>query len=138
VSPLPGRARSRQGRLPDHLRITLEPEGLGFLEERLRGSITYRHYRAPGRRSNWRKQATVGAIAISSRRLVVVTGRQKFIDVPRDHRLWQAVEITADRPERVCFAFDAEAFSAERSGRVEVRLRTKQARQVVQLLGRAV
>ncbi|MER7278746.1 hypothetical protein ABT369_30325 [Dactylosporangium sp. NPDC000244] len=45
-----------------------------------------------------------------------------------------SVEVSADKPDRVCFAYDAGATDPARSGRVEVRLRTAQAARIVQLL----
>lgn len=46
-----------RGGLSDAMRAELEPEGIVHREDGLRGSITYRHYRAPGERSNWSKEA---------------------------------------------------------------------------------
>ena len=109
-------------------------EGPLFLEEGLPGSITYRNYRAPGQRSSLRKDATSGAIAVTPQRLVVWAGRGKNIDIPLDHPLRTAVQVTVDRPDRICFVYDASRFSTERSGTVEVRLRTTQAAQVANLL----
>lgn len=122
------------GRISDDLRAALAAEGPLFMEEELSGSITYRNYRAPSQYSSLRKQATVGAIAVTPQRLVVWTGRDKNIDVPLDHRLRAAINITLDKPDRICFAYDAARFSPDRSGTVEVRLRTAQAPQVADLL----
>lgn len=124
----------RSGRLPDDLRAALAAEGPLVLEEELSGSITYRNYRAPGQYSSLRKQATSGAIAVTPQRLVVWAGRGKNIDVPLDHPLRAAINVTLDKPDRICFAYDAARFSPDRSGTVEVRLRTVQAPQVTDLL----
>ena len=122
------------GRISDDLRAALAAEGPLFMEEELTGSITYRNYRAPGQYSGLRKQATSGAIAVTPQRLVVWAGRGKNIDVPIDHPLRAAINVTLDKPDRICFAYDAGRFSADRSGTVEVRLRTVQAPQVADLL----
>jgi len=45
------------------------------------------------------------------------------------------VEVTAPQPDRVCFAYDAGAVGGPRPGRVEVRLRTPQTAQVLELAG---
>jgi hypothetical protein len=58
---------------------------------------------------------------------VVWTGRSKHIDVPLNHPLRAAIEVSYDPPDRVRFAYDAAAFGPSRSGQVEVRLRTPQA-----------
>ena len=122
------------GRLPDDLRAASTAEGLLFLEEGLSGSITYRNYRAPGQRSSLNKQATTDAIVVTSRRLIGWAAGGKNIDVPLDHSLRAAINITLDRPDRICFAYDAGKFSTERSGTIEVRLRTARAAQVAELL----
>jgi hypothetical protein len=91
------------------------------LDEELPGSITYRNYRAPCQYSGWKKEATSGAIALTSSRLVVWTSRSKHIDVPLDHPLRAAITVSLNRPDRVRFAYDAQAFRPSRSGYVEVR-----------------
>ncbi len=122
------------GRVPDDVRAAATAEGLVFLAEGLPGSITYRDYRAPGQRTSLRKEATTGAILVTSQRLVVWAGRGKNIDVSFDHPLRAAIDVSVDRPDRICFAYDAGTFSAERSGKIEVRLRTAQAPQIAEIL----
>ncbi|WP_018636472.1 hypothetical protein [Parafrankia elaeagni] len=122
------------GQLPAPLRDELEAEKLVLLAEGLPGSITYRHYRAPGQRSNWRKEAVTGAIAVTALRLVVWAGRGKNIDVPLAGPFLAAIEIGLESPNQVRFAYDAGKFSPVRSGAVEVRLRTPRAADVVALL----
>jgi hypothetical protein len=125
---------TKVGQLPDELRASLTAEHVQFLEERLRGSVTRRNYRAPGQYAKWRKDATWGAIAITDRRLVVWAERFKHIDVPHDHPVRAGIKVTADRPDRVSFAYDAGATNTSISGQVEVRLATGQAAHVVDLL----
>ena len=121
------------GRLPDPLRAELANEGFVILEEGLPGSVTYRHLRAPGRRANWRRDAVSGAIAITTRRLVVWTGRVKQIDVPLRHPLRQAIQVSLDKPGQICFVHHAET-NPQVSGQFEVRLRTTQAERIAEFL----
>jgi hypothetical protein len=124
--------------LSDDLHAALVAEGLLMLEERLRGSITYRRYREAGssERIRFQKNAIKGAIGVSSRRLVVWVSGTKHIDVPLTHPLRPAVEVRADGEDRVCFAYTAETFRTDRTGEVEVVLRTPRAARVVELLTR--
>jgi hypothetical protein len=124
------------GRLPAELRAVVAAEETLVLEEGLTGSVTYRHFKAPGQRANWRKEAVSGAIAVTDVRLVVWAGRFKHIDVPHDHPLRAGIEVGADRPDRICFSYDAGAGNPSRSGRVEVKLRTPRAAHAADLLGR--
>jgi hypothetical protein len=122
------------GRLPAELGAALALEELLLLDEGLSGSITFRGYRSSLRRSLWRREPISGSIAVTARRLVVWAGRSKHIDVPLTHPLRAAIAVAVERPGRVCFAYDAAAFDASRSGRVELRLRTAQAARVAELL----
>ena len=125
------------GRLPDDLRASLLAEGIVFLEEGLPGSVTYISYRAPGRHSTWRKVAFTGAVAITGQRFAVFASRGgKPIDVPLADPLRDAVKVSADGPDKVLFSVDPSAFDPQKSGTVEVRLRTERAAEVVGLLNR--
>ena len=121
------------GRLPEHLRVQLLADDVLVLEEGLFGSVTYRNYRAPGRRTTLRKQAVSGAIAMTADRLVVWAGGMKHIDVPRGNALWRATDVQAETPEQVRLAYDAGATNTALSGRVEVRLHTGQAARIAEL-----
>jgi hypothetical protein len=122
------------GKMPDELAAALVADGLLLLEQGLPGSVTYRHYRAPGRYSNFLKQAISGAIGIGTHRLIVWDGRIRQIDVPIDRIVDSGVTIAETRPGQVSFGYDAARFSSQRSGCVEVRLRTAEAARIVAML----
>lgn len=124
------------GRLPEPLRGELIAAGPSILEEGLYGSITYRHYRAPRKRTNWQKVGIAGAIAVTDRRFVVWGNRSKQVDVPLADQHLSRLEIGLDGADRLLVAYAAEDFSDDRSGRVEIRLRTPQATQIAELLER--
>jgi hypothetical protein len=119
------------GRMPEPLRARLTTEGLILLEEGLVGSITWRNYRAPGEYASWRRQAVSGAVGISNQSVVVFAGRAKRIDLPLRHPRRSVLEVTVEAPDRLMFSHDAGAFLADRSGRIEYRLRTKQAARIL-------
>lgn len=121
------------GRLPDALRAELEGEGMLLLREGLPGTTTYRHYRAPGERSNWRREWRTAAIAVSARRLVVWTSNGREIDVPRRGPLPRGLTASYDS-DALHFDYDAGAFRDDRSGLVEVRLRTHESQRVRELI----
>jgi hypothetical protein len=122
-----------RGQLPPQVRSSLEAEGINFLAEDLTGSITYRNYRAPGKRYGVAKQGTAAAIAISGQRLVVWVSRGSYIDIPLA-MVGSAVEASSDQPDRMSFRYDAGRFRPETSGKVEIRLKTPQAAQIMNLL----
>ncbi len=115
------------GRFSPEQRAELEAEGAQILEDGLRGSVTWRDYRAQRRYSSFRKKGVYVAIALTGRRLLVQRTGGKEIDVPFDHPGFAAIEASLDEPDRLCLAFDPGAFDPEASGRIEVRLSTLQA-----------
>ncbi len=130
------------GRLPDDLRAQLSAENLVLIDEELSGSITYRGFRGPGRRSSLEKTAINGAIAISSLRVVVWIGRGKpmdkgkHLDVPFADDRVHGLEVVAESPEKVCIAYDPELFNPQKSGRVELRFKTPKTADIVTLMNR--
>jgi hypothetical protein len=121
------------GRLPEPLRAQLLADDVLVLEEGLFGSVTYHHFRAPGRRVSFAKQATSAAIAVTATRLVVLAGGMKHIDIPHRHPLRAMVDVQMETPGRVRFTYDAGATNTALSGRVEVRLHTGQAARITEL-----
>lgn len=124
------------GEFPAELRASLDAEGIMALDQGLPGSITYRHYRAPGRYSSYQKQAVTGAIAVTGQRLVVWAARSKQIDVPLIHPSRALIDVHAVTADRIGFSYDAAKFSDTRSGSVEIRLRTPNVTHICELLGR--
>lgn len=121
------------GGLPADLRAELEAEGVVKIEESLSGSVTYRRYRAPGTRSSYRKVGTVFALAITRRRVVVLDGGERWVDVAWNDPHASALRVTVDAVG-LRLAFRAEAFHDDRSGDVELFLRTPDADLLAALL----
>jgi hypothetical protein len=126
-----GRLLLGSGTLPDDLRAELTAEGLDQEEEGLRGTVTYRRYRAPHRRSHWRREWIRAALAITDRRLLVAIRGRPFLDVPWDDPRLDAMEVSVD-DDRLLISFDAGLFDERRSGRVELRLRSAHPRMALE------
>lgn len=124
------------GRLPKMVRDQMVGEDTLLLEEGLGGSITYRRYRAPGKRARLKKVGIAGAVCVTDKRVLVWGARGKLVDVPFDDERIAAIEVAAEEPDKVLFAWEASLFHANRSGRVEVRLHPVQAGQIVALVRR--
>jgi hypothetical protein len=125
------------GRFPGEFRAAFQHEGLVFLQEGLVGSVTYVNYRGPDHRNGSGNLATLGAIAVTRRRLVVWTGRSKHVDIPHGHPLRSVVEVSSDGSDHVRIDYDAGAFHPSRSGHVTLRLRTENAASIVRAVAAA-
>jgi hypothetical protein len=125
------------GTFAEPLRTALLAEHPVFFEEGLPAAVVYHHnYRAPGHEPGRERVASAAAVAVTPRRLVVWVRRAKHIDVPMTQPWPAGITMRHDRRDRVVFAYDAGAFSEERSGTVEVRLRTRRAAELAGVVGR--
>ena len=115
------------GKIPAERRARLESEGIIVLEEGLRGSMSYRKYRAPGKRSGRGREGIVGAIALTKKRLVAFAWSKPVVDVPLDHPTLDKLNVKVENETRLCLSFEAEDFHADRSGSVVCRLSTDRA-----------
>jgi hypothetical protein len=127
----------RTGQFPEEMRTQLAAEGVVVMETGLKGSITWRHYRAPGRRSSYRRVGTYISIALTTERLVVWGAGHPQIDVPLRHPAIREIEASVDEKGRLLLAFDAHAFHENTSGRIEVRLNSEQAGRLAELVNQA-
>ena len=120
-----------KGRLPEDLRSELAAEGILVIDEGVPATTAYRHYRAPGRRGNWRGDYLL-AFAMTERRLLVYGGTpdrrppSPFVNVSWDQaRAGGLRALLDDGSLRLCY--DMSALYPDRAGQAEVRLRTGQA-----------
>jgi hypothetical protein len=120
--------------LPEPLRAALAAEGTLILAERLPGEIRYRNYRAPGTHHRRRTVPVTGIVAVTGRRLLVWAADAKQVDVPFDHPLRAAIQVTA-KADLLHITIDAGAVHPARSGRIEIHLRTTRATDVATLFG---
>lgn len=125
------------GGIPVRERATLEREGIVLSEEGVGGSITFRNFRAPGKRYSWRKSGYVGSVVLTQQRLVGFGFSKPLVNVPLDDPHLAKLEIAAEGDAVLCIAFDAADFDAQQSGRIECRWRTPQARLFADRLTRA-
>lgn len=122
------------GTLPRRLRAALEAEGLVLVDEGLRGSVAFHRFRAPGKRFSRRREWFTGAVALTRARFVAFAYGRRLVDVPLDDPRLGEVEARVDAPSWLVLGFDAGLFHPERSGRIEVRIRTRFAAEIAERL----
>ncbi len=133
LSPLMG-----SGRLKPGLRAELEAEGLVLVEERLKGSIRYTHFRAPGKRFHGKIVPMRLALGISERRLVIYGGwvSSELVDSPFGSPRFRAVDVELEGADAVVLRIDysrmEEAEAAGVSGEIKIRMRTANAASIVE------
>jgi hypothetical protein len=116
------------GKIPEALLTRLEGEGVLLLDEGVRGSVTYRDFRSPGRYSSWRRQWYTSSIALTKVRLVALRRSAPIIDVPLTDERIRRLRLLPEGGDTLLVAFDAALFRDDWSGTIEYRFRTPQAR----------
>jgi len=122
------------GRMPAQWRATIESDGVVLFDEGIGGSITYRNFSAPGRRSSWRKVAFSGSIALTKTRLLALQYANPAINVPLDDPRLHQMQFSVEGEDKLLVAFNANLFHNDWSGTIEYRFRTEQAREFLKSL----
>jgi len=116
--------------LPRALRVTLDAEGIRVLDEGIRVSVTYRSFRAPGKRFGRKRRISTGAVAISTKRLVATAGHIRLVNVALDDPRFRNLDIGVEHPGCLRIAFDPSDFNPNQSGRIECRFFTSKAEHI--------
>ena len=120
------------GKLPQTLVDEFAREGILFIDEGVRGTITYKNFRGGGRVSNWKRRWFGGAIILTKKRIIGYHIRNRIMDVPLDDPRLKKMEFALEEPETLAVAFDADLFQPDWKGRIEYRFRTSFANQILQ------
>jgi hypothetical protein len=113
------------GKLPKRYRAPLEAEQIVWLEEGVRGSVTLRKYKAPGKRFSYRRVYFSGAVGMTRKRVFAFAYSRRLINVPfKDARIKQ-LSVSVENKKRLHLGFEAGAFDQDRSGTVECRFSVK-------------
>jgi hypothetical protein len=112
------------GRVPREALPALQAEGIVLLEEGLRGSVTLRKYRAPGRFHSYKSSILAGSLALTEQRFAAFAFSKPLINIPlHDDRL-HALEMSVPRDGVLEITFDPSVFDLQASGSVEYRYHT--------------
>ena len=121
----------------------LQSEVIEVYDEGIHCSLTFKNFKAPGRRETWRRIWFGGAIALTASRLVALSGTRfttgialsddggQLINVPSDDDRFRLMSVSLDKPDRLVIAFDASLFHHDWSGELEYRFRTQQAQHLL-------
>jgi hypothetical protein len=126
------------GKMPAQWRATIESEGVVLIDEGIAGSVTYRDFRAPGKRFAWRKVAFSGSIALTKTRLLALHYANPAINIPLDDERFEKLRISVEGEETLLVAFDASLFHNDWSGTMEYRFRTSQAQALLETLRKRI
>lgn len=124
------------GRLPPAMTPILEQEGIVLSDEGLRGSMTFRNFRAPGRRYSYRKNWFSGSLVVTRLRFAGFAFSRPVLNVPLDGPHLAMLDCSLGKtPSILRVAFDSADFHDDWSGAIVCRFRTPRARQYLEQIG---
>ena len=84
------------GRVPGAHLQTYQLEGIELMDEGISGSVTYKNFRAPFRRSNWKRSWFLGSVILTRARVVGIPVRPTVVNVPLDDPRLQQLRVWTD------------------------------------------
>ncbi len=124
------------GGLPREVEEQIEREGVVLRDEGIRGSVTFRRYRAPGRYHGWKRSGFSGSLVLTRRHFLAFKYSRPIIGVAWDDERFAALDVRLENDETMCVSFEASVFQENASGDVEVRLSTPLARDASRQIAR--
>ena len=124
----------RAGRVPKTIMPALYHEGIVLLEEGLRGSLTARGLRMPGRVSSYRKTGFAGSLVLTRERFAAFAFSRPMVNVPLDEDKLALLDLSVPREGLLSIKFDMAQFQPESTGLIECRYRTSNAEMFLEKL----
>lgn len=115
-------------------RARLSTEGDALVAEGLDGSLRVHVRRAPGVRHRVTLQGATGAVAVTSRRLVIFVNGSTRIDVTHRDPVRRRIDVRLAGADRVEFSCALDVLRPGSEGTVRLRLRTTHAPELVRRL----
>lgn len=122
------------GKVPRHTLERIRREGLVLQEEGLSGTVTFKKFRAPGRRYSWRRNWFSGSIVLTREHFLAFAFSRPVIAVAWRHPKIDALHCSVERDDKLCVAFDAAAFHEGWTGNIEIRFSTPLAGKLLQTI----
>jgi len=123
------------GKLPRKYAPALQGEGIVLIDEGIGGSVTYKHFRAPGRRYGWKKSWFTGCLVLTGQTFAAFAWTRPLIRVPLEDKRLSELQCSVQDGGTLLIVFEASLFSDKRTGKVKVRFRTAKAKQFLEQLG---
>lgn len=116
------------GKVPASILPTIKQEGIVLLDEGIGGSVTFRKFRAPGRRYDRKCTLFSGSLVITEKRFWGFSFSRPVISVPMDDPKLKELHCSIKGENTLCVLFDVSIFHEGWSGTCECRFKTPKAR----------
>ncbi len=125
------------GKVPPVSRAMLEDEGIEVMDEGIRVTVGYRHYKAPGKRFSHKSTRGRGSIVLTRRRLIGFAYSHRILNVQLDDPRFATLRAHLDQPSCLAIEIDPSVFHPDQSGTVVYRFYTSKAVALLEGMERA-
>ncbi len=112
------------GKIPEVSMEQIQKEGVVLLEQGLGGSITFRNFRAPGRRYGWKRRWFSGSIVLTNQHLLAFAFSKPVIGIAWSDRKIRRLKTVVQDNNTLSIKYDAADFNKDWSGEMELRYTT--------------
>jgi len=126
------------GKISKKLMGRLENEGIVLVDEGLKGSVTFKDFRAPGKYRSWKRYWHTCIISLTSKNLIGASMSGYCFDVSLTDKRIKEMNFETDKDGTLVVAFDAGLFRNDWSGKLEYRFKTDQAVDFIENLKKLV
>jgi len=124
----------RPGTIPEDVNKTLEYEGLLYKKERIWIRAIFNDFKAPGRRYSYKSTVALGALAVSSQRIIGYSMYRMIVHTPFEEPKFKAIKFKAKFNKYLNLTFDPNEFDSNQSGEVQLRFYLKDTAEITKLL----
>lgn len=125
------------GQIPKRMRAAIASEGIVLSDEGVNGSLTFRRFRAPGRRYWYRRTWFCGSVVLTRQRFLGSTFAKPVINLPLNDPRLAGLICSAEGEGTLKVVFAANDFQPDWSGTISCRFHTDRAGRFLQRLYRA-
>lgn len=122
------------GKIPKSQINIIESEGVVLIEEGLSGSVTFKNFRAPGKRYSYRRNWFSGSLVATKKHFIAFTFFKPVIGLQLEDDRLKELLCSIEDGNILNITFDSSQFNKEWSGKIECRYRTDKAQDFLNLL----
>jgi hypothetical protein len=124
------------GKVPKRHAPALREEGIVLIDEAVSGSVTFKRFKAPGRRHSWKKSWFLGCLVLTQQTFAAFAMTRPLVYVPLDDPRRAKLRCSVEEGDTLAISYDASLLDERRSGTVECRFRTAKAQLFLEQLVR--
>jgi hypothetical protein len=125
------------GKVPKRYAATLRKQGIVLIDEGIGGSVTYKQFKAPGRRHSWKKSWFTGSLVLTKQTFAAFAMLRPLIYLPIEDGRLSALRCSVEEDVTLLVTYDASLINDKWSGTVECRFRTAKAQLFLEHLAKA-